>query len=115
MEKARGDYLKTLRDRKKTSRVYSRHQSIGLALAELLHDRPHKTLYIKLAKDYDGELLLTVAKDIRERGAVKNKGAYFMKIFSKFKKNLPARPPKQKEVVMKKPKQLQLKFKSKLI
>lgn len=66
-----------------------RHQALGLAIADLLGDRQHKALYIKFAKEHDGELLLSVAKDVSTRGGIKNKGAYFMKIFGALKKSLP--------------------------
>ncbi|MDP2638755.1 MAG: hypothetical protein Q8P06_01135 [Candidatus Azambacteria bacterium] len=74
-------YLKNLKEKRKKSRVYSRHQSIGLALGEILEDRSHKILYISLAKKYDPDRLLALAKDIAQREGVKNRGAYFMKVF----------------------------------
>ena len=106
------DYLKLLRERKKTSRVYSRHQALGLAIADLLGDRQHKALYIKFAKEHNGELLLSVAKDVSTRVGIKNKGAYFMKIFGTFKKSLPSRLSKKKEALPKTLKQLRLKLRT---
>jgi hypothetical protein len=74
-------YRATLAKRRKKSRIYRKYQSTGLALAEILQDRKHKSLYIKLAKEYDEQTLLAAVKDIAQRKQVKNKGAYFMKIW----------------------------------
>lgn len=71
-----------LRERMKKSRVHVSHQAVGLALAEILGDLKHKSLYMKLAKQYDSEMLICLAKDVAERKNVVNKGAYFMKILS---------------------------------
>lgn len=78
MDKA--DYLKKLKERKKESRVYRKFQLIGLEIANLLNDPEHKSLYIKLAKQYDPEILLVLAKDVSQRKKIENKGGYFMKI-----------------------------------
>ncbi len=77
------DYMAVLRERSKKSRVYKKHQMIGLMLAELLEDEKHKALYIKLAKEYDSEKLLSTARDVAGKMNVKNKGAYFMGILFK--------------------------------
>jgi len=106
----REDYLELLKERKKTSRAYVRHQSIGLVVADILHDRGHKTLYMKLTKEYDPNLVLAVAKDVAERIGVKNKGAYFMKIFGGLKKPLPQRVPIKKTLIRPKLKQLKLRL-----
>ena len=85
------DYLKTLKERSKESHVYKRFQLIGLEIAELLSDQKHKALYIKLAKQYNPELLLSIAKDVGERKNIANKGGYFMRILqtkSVFQKEL---------------------------
>ena len=74
------NYLKLLEKRSAKSRVYQPHQLTGLALAEILGDSAHKSLYMKLAKIYDNEELLRMAKNIAEMGKIKNRGAYFMKI-----------------------------------
>jgi len=74
------DYLKTIKERTKKSHVYKKYQFTGLLIAELLNDEKHKALYIKLAKQYDESLLLSLAKDTAERSNVANKGAYFMKV-----------------------------------
>ena len=74
-------YLDVLRERQAQGRVTTEHQLVGLAIAELLHDEDHKSLYMKLAKEYSANLLLSIAKDIAERENVENPGAYFMKVF----------------------------------
>ena len=83
MEKASRAYQEVLKERKKTSRVYSIHQSVGLEIAELLEDRAHKAIYILFAKNYDRHMLLSLARDISERKNVNNKGAYFMRMLQK--------------------------------
>lgn len=100
------DYLNTLRERGKTSHIYKKFQDIGLQLAEILQDTKHKALYIKLAKQYDESLLLSLAKDTAERQGVANKGAYFMKVLHE-RHPLPKQPkkkqaPSKKKVVAKK-------------
>lgn len=75
------DYLKVLNERTKTTRVSKPYQLIGLYLAELLEDDGHKALYIKLAKTCDNQQLIELAKNITERKEIKNKGAYFMKVW----------------------------------
>ena len=75
------DYLFEIKARSKKSKVYKSYQLLGLQLAEILEDERHKSLYIKLAKKFDGSKLLSLAKKISENKSVKNKGAYFMKIF----------------------------------
>lgn len=74
------EYLELLKERAKKSKVYSPHQMTGLMLAEILGDEKHKSLYIKLAKKYKADKLLTLAKSVAERKNVKNKGAYFMRL-----------------------------------
>lgn len=74
-------YFESLNQRSKQSRVYRDYQLIGLQLAEILRDRQHRSLYIKLAKNYNSDKLLDLANKIAERGDIKNKGAYFMKVF----------------------------------
>lgn len=75
------DYLNTLRERTKKVRVHKKFQFTGLAVAQLLNDEKHKSLYIKLAKKYDEQKLIILAKNISERKNIKNKGAYFMRVF----------------------------------
>ncbi|MFH0712855.1 MAG: hypothetical protein V2A55_03345 [Candidatus Jorgensenbacteria bacterium] len=82
----KGSYLDLLKERKADSRVYFHHQSVGLELAETLEDEKHKSLYMKLAKDYDAQALLELAKDVAMRKNVENKGAYFMKLLANLKK-----------------------------
>ena len=73
-------YFDELKRRARESRVYSEHQLIGLMLAEILGDDGHKSLYIKLAKKYNSDMLLRLAKDVADRPNVENRGAYFMKL-----------------------------------
>ncbi len=75
------DYLDTLKKRSKESRVYKKFQMTGLMIAQILDDEKHKSLYIKLAKKYDDQKLITTAKNVAERKNIKNKGAYFMRVF----------------------------------
>lgn len=83
-------YLGKLARRGKESHVYRKYQLIGLEISQILSDEKHKALYIKLAKEHDADGLLRLAKDIATRGAVNNKGAYFMTVLKG--KNSP--PPK---------------------
>jgi len=75
------DYMEILRERSKKSRVYQKHQMVGLMLSEMLRDEKHKALYIKLAKEHDQERLLDAARRVADKINVKNKGAYFMSVF----------------------------------
>lgn len=81
-------YLEELKKRARESHVYSEHQLIGLMLAEILQDEEHKSLYIKLAKKYDSDMLLQLAKDIADRPRVANRGAYFMRLLHHGKEDL---------------------------
>ncbi len=74
-------YLDKIRERAKKSRVHSRHQMIGLMIADILGDPSHKSLYIKMARDENSEKMLYIAKTIAENVRIKNKGAYFMKMW----------------------------------
>ncbi len=71
-------FLSELAARRNKSRAHTRHQLMGLLIAEALGDRTHKSLYIKMAKEGDPDLLLSLAKDVATRGNVENRGAYFM-------------------------------------
>ncbi|MEW6617619.1 MAG: hypothetical protein AB1333_04365 [Patescibacteria group bacterium] len=73
-------YLESLDERSKNKRVSKNHQLIGLEIADLLEDRAHKALYIKLAKQQNEQKLRTLAKNVAERKNIKNKGAYFMRV-----------------------------------
>ena len=86
-------YLKELARRGKESHVYRKYQLLGLEIAATLHDERHKSLYIKIAKERGGEEMLRLAKDVADRKAVKNHGAYFMSVL----KGLPKVPPKIKK------------------
>ena len=78
-------YIEEIRKRRKESKVYKEFQLTGLEIADMLGDRAHKSLYIRLAKGTNKSLLLSVAKDVSERKGIKNKGAYFMKVWQKMK------------------------------
>lgn len=73
-------YFEELKKRSGTSRVYRSYQLTGLEIANILEDWQHKSLYIKLAKEH-GHRLLEIAKSVAEKMDIKNKGAYFMKIY----------------------------------
>lgn len=87
MSDAKSDYLHSMRERGKKNRIYRDYQLIGLEVAAILEDTPHKALYIKLAKQFGKEKVLMVAKDVAERANVKNKGAYFMRLLHAPHKN----------------------------
>ncbi|MBI2013722.1 MAG: hypothetical protein HYS87_02770 [Candidatus Colwellbacteria bacterium] len=74
------DYIDKLKQRAKESKVYTKHQLVGLELAEILDDEEHKSLYMKLAKTHDADRLLKLAKSVAENKKVENKGAYFMRV-----------------------------------
>jgi len=74
-------YFDELEKRSKKSRIHKPYQSVGLELAEILKDRRHIPLYIKLAKHHDADRLLRLAKSIAERKYIKNRGGYFMRAF----------------------------------
>lgn len=77
------DYLDILKERIKKNRVHKKFQFTGLVLAQLLNDEKHKSLYIKLAKKYDEQKLISLAKNVSERKNIKNRGAYFMRVLYK--------------------------------
>jgi len=76
------DYLDVLKRRAKESKIYREYQLIGLEIAEILGDRTHKALYMRLSKKGDARNLLRIAKEVAEKPNIKNKGAYFMRIIS---------------------------------
>ncbi|MFH0890569.1 MAG: hypothetical protein V1856_00875 [Candidatus Liptonbacteria bacterium] len=80
------EYLRELERRKRESRVYQRHQLDGLEISQILDDKKHKTLYIKLAKQHDPNRLRQLAKTVAEKKDVRNKGAYFMSCLNKSNK-----------------------------
>lgn len=80
------DYLETLKERQKKSKIYKDYQLIGLEIAQLLGDPGHKALYIKLAKENNKNTIFDLAKDIAQKTGIRNKGAYFMKIIYKGRK-----------------------------
>jgi hypothetical protein len=80
------EYLEELKQRGARSSPISRgYQLIGLMLADILKDRAHKHLYLKLAREYEGSDLLGLAKDVVGRKNVANYGAYFMRRFQQTK------------------------------
>ncbi len=79
------NYLSELRKRSQKSRAYVRHQLVGLEIADILADQPHKSLYIKLAKQFGGGELLRIAKEVAEKRGISNPGAYFMRIVTGLK------------------------------
>jgi len=70
-----------LKKRGAESKVYVKYQLTGLHIAELLDDKAHKALFMRLAKQHDETKLVSLAKSISENHTIKNKGAYFMKVF----------------------------------
>lgn len=91
------NYLRLLKDRSRQSRVYKKYQLTGLTLADILGDRAHRALYIRLAKEYDEMTLLSIAKNVASKKGIKNMGAYFMKLLTdpalkKYRKLLPKKP-----------------------
>ena len=78
------DYLGNMAKRAKVSKVYTPFQAIGVELADILGDRAHTPLYIRIAKTHpDHQSLMSLAKDISTREGVANRGAYFMKMLFK--------------------------------
>lgn len=71
-------YMDTLRKRAAASKIYKKYQLVGLGIAAALGDEARKSLYIKLAKERNGEKLLAIAKRVAELKGIKKKGAYFM-------------------------------------
>jgi hypothetical protein len=98
-------YKAALIKRRKKSRIYKKYQLTGLVLAQILQDKKHKSLYIKLAKEYDEQELLATAKEIAQKKNVKNKGAYFMRVW----KFSPSKTKKTKDSSVKKQLSLTLK------
>ena len=78
-------YFKELAKRTKTSHIYRKYQATGVALAELLQDKKHTALYIKLAKQANNEELIRIAKTVTEKKDISNYGAYFMKVIQQEK------------------------------
>lgn len=75
-------YFEELKKRSGKSKVYRSYQALGLEIAEVLGDRKHKALYMKLAKKHNPQSLLAMAKSVSERKGIANKGAYFMTVLS---------------------------------
>jgi TnpA family transposase len=75
-------YMELLKSRRKQSKVYQAHQLIGLEIAQLLNDAMHKSLYMRLAKKKDHQLLMALARSVADRKEVRNRGAYFMRLLA---------------------------------
>ncbi len=84
-EEKQNKYIELLKERGEEKRVTKSYQMTGLKIAEILGDKEHKALYIKLAKENNENFLLGLAKDIADRDNVNNKGAYFMTMLKKHK------------------------------
>ena len=80
------EYLDTIKQRVKKARVYKKFQATGLLIAEILGDSEHKSLYIKLAKEYNERELVALAKSIAENKKIAKRGAYFMRMLKTLKK-----------------------------
>jgi len=90
------NYLDIIKERAAKSHVYKKYQLTGLTISQLLNDESHKSLYIKLAMQYNNNRLMEIAKDISERKNIENKGGYFMVML---KTKL---PPKSQKIKTKK-------------
>lgn len=73
-------YLELLKKRSDNKRVSRAHQLAGLEVAELLGDKTHASLYMKLAKLHGSARVLAIAKDVANRASVRHRAAYFMRI-----------------------------------
>ncbi|MCR4275557.1 MAG: hypothetical protein NUV83_02280 [Candidatus Wolfebacteria bacterium] len=80
------DYLSKIKERTQKARVYKKFQATGLEIAEILGDLPHKSLYIKLAKENNEQQLRALAKTISQNKKIAKKGAYFMSMLKTLKK-----------------------------
>jgi len=76
------NYLETLRERKKKGHIFRAFQMSGLEIAGILHDEAHKSLYIRLAKTHNPDMLIKLARDVAERKNIQNYGAYFMRLLA---------------------------------
>lgn len=83
------DYMELLKSRRKQSKVYQAHQLVGLELAALLDDAAHKSLYMRLAKKKDHQLLMALARSVADRKEVRNRGAYFMRLLAESNVGIP--------------------------
>ena len=79
-ENAKISYLDVVKNRKKDNRVSQEFQLIGLEVADILNDREHKALYIKLTKEIGKYKIMSLAKTVAEMKDIENMGAYFMKV-----------------------------------
>ena len=87
MENLKKDgYLQELAKRGAKKNISQNFQFIGLEVATILRDLPHKSLYIKLAKDIGPDRILSLAKDVVDRRNIKNPAAYFMTLVKNIEK-----------------------------
>jgi protein-arginine kinase len=91
MTKSIGEVLKKRKDKKKY--ITREFQDYGYRLAESLNDLKHKSLYIKLAKEEDREVLQQAWEFVKDANA-KSKAKLFM---WKLKKLRTAKAPQQKQ------------------
>lgn len=73
-------YMELLKKRSADKRVTRAHQLAGLEIADILADRAHKSLYIKLAKMHGVSRVMAIAKDVADRRSVRHRAAYFMRV-----------------------------------
>jgi hypothetical protein len=67
--------------------IYTEAQFVAYELARTLKDKKHFGFYCRLAKEYPSDLLfkiLSVVKQSKNWPKIKNRGAYFTKIFWKW-------------------------------
>jgi len=88
---------KILRGRKfnRDYRCSHEFQAYGNRLAEELGDKKHRTLYIKLAKTEDRNLLETARESVISSRAAKTKGRLFMWKLTQLKKEKVEKAAKQ--------------------
>ncbi len=72
-------YLEKISERHNDRHITQEFQLIGLEVADILRDRSHKALYIKLTKQFGKDKILSLAKTVSENKNVDNLGAYFMR------------------------------------
>jgi hypothetical protein len=73
-------YMELLKKREGNKRITRAHQLTGLEVADILSDRAHKSLYIKLAKIHGSSRIMAIAKDVADRASVRHRAAYFMRV-----------------------------------
>lgn len=79
--------MATIKQRSLTSKAYKDYQAAGVDVAELLNDRKHKALYIRLAKLHGSNKIRNLAKEVCDKPGVLNRGAYLMRLLQLEKEN----------------------------